>query len=346
MLSRPSLEQELTPRISVVMGVYDAEAFLEETLASVYAQSLHDWELIVVNDASVDNTAGILEKWAANDDRIRVITLSENKGLTHALIVACQAARGEYLARQDSGDLSLPHRLQRQASYLDQNPQVIAVGPGVRRIGPLGENLGDQVRNISPERLTRQFLETGKSIVHSGAMIRRTIFETAGGYRTQFRVAQDIDLWYRLTTLGMLAEIPEVLFCVRIDAMGITARSNAKQHALAAIARSSFQALQDGKSDAALMQEAARISDERKPGKVGKILLRKQEGEGNYFLGSELFRSRNANCRRYFLRSFVLRTHVCLSIGKYFLSLFTCGSIACTRQETDTTFPIQQESLL
>ncbi len=224
------------PRVSVVMGVYNGEKSLSKTIDSIVSQNMNDWEFVIVDDASTDSTAKILNEYAARDSRIRVFREPQNRGLTHALIRGCREARGAYIARQDNGDYSLQNRLLKQCDYLDKHLEVVAVGVGIRKVGPCGEYLGDSVRDLPPAEVTREFVVHGRAIVHAAAMIRSSSLTMIGSYRPQFRVAQDTDLWLRLIDLGPIAELPDVLSCITIDLRGISATSRSKQQRLAEIA--------------------------------------------------------------------------------------------------------------
>ncbi len=312
------------PRVSVVMGVYNGEDTLHATIESIRSQTFADWEFVIVDDASTDSSANILQTYAERDSRIRVLRQPENTGLTSALIVGCNAARGTYIARQDVGDTSLPGRFASQITFLEQNSNVVAVSSGIRKVGPVGELLGDTTRSLSPSEVTRVFLETGKAIVHAAAMVRRSSFEAAGGYRREFRVAQDIDLWLRLSETGLIAELSEVLCCISVDLRGISATSNGQQHRLAAIARACHNARTSGCDEWPLLKEAENISGEKigvrdMPGRFDC-----HEGKANYFLGSELLIQRNPKCREYFTQSIRCRNQVLRSAAKFLFSYFTC----------------------
>ena len=113
-------------KVSIVMGVYNDEVNLEKTINSILSQTYTDWELLVVNDGSTDNTPFLLNKLARNDERVKIIQQS-NMGLTKALIRGCEEAIGEFIARQDSGDISFPTRLEEQVKVLEQDPSVSLV---------------------------------------------------------------------------------------------------------------------------------------------------------------------------------------------------------------------------
>ena len=114
------------PEVSVVMGVYNGGDSLSRTLESVLSQQGVDLEFIVVNDGSTDNTLSILNDYSEKDNRLRVLD-QENSGLTRSLIRGCAEARGEFIARQDAGDISLPGRLRKQLDLIQKNPDVVLV---------------------------------------------------------------------------------------------------------------------------------------------------------------------------------------------------------------------------
>ena len=122
-------------KVSIVMGVYNDEVNLEKTINSILSQTYTDWELLVVNDGSTDNTPFLLNKLARNDERVKIIQQS-NMGLTKALIRGCEEAIGEFIARQDSGDISFPTRLEEQVKVLEQDPSVSLVSSFTKFVAP------------------------------------------------------------------------------------------------------------------------------------------------------------------------------------------------------------------
>ena len=126
--------------VSVVMSVYNGASTLPATMDSILSQEDVELEFIVVNDGSTDGTGEILEAYARRDSRVRVIH-QENTGLTRALIRGCAAASGEFIARQDAGDVSRAGRLATQANVLRTNPNVVMTSCGTQFVGPGGEFL-------------------------------------------------------------------------------------------------------------------------------------------------------------------------------------------------------------
>lgn len=310
------------------MGVYNGQKTIRATLESIISQTMKDWEFLIVDDASTDHTPEILAEYCHLDPRLRVLRKTTNGGLTKALIHGCAEARGTFIARQDVGDISFPTRLEKQVDFLKRNSEVIAVGCGIRRIGPQGEFLGDTIRSLSPSEVTDTFLKSGKAIVHAASMLRRSSYQAVGGYRSEFRVAQDIDLWYRLSEVGLLAELPDTLATISIDLQGISASSNSAQHSLAAIARACYEARKLAQSETDLLNQATQFSQAKStaplPGKIRRVQL----GESNYFLGSELYSRRNAACRSYLWDSICLRHRIIKALVKYVTSHFLCRNQA------------------
>src|SRR5262249_35406589 len=136
----PPQGMKTNPEVSVVMSVYNGASHLAATLDSIFSQKGLEFEFIVVNDGSSDKSGQILNDYAERDSRLRIIH-QENSGLTRALIRGCDAARGEFIARQDVGDVSLPSRLKSQVDLLRQHQDCVLVSCWTDMIGPQGEFL-------------------------------------------------------------------------------------------------------------------------------------------------------------------------------------------------------------
>jgi glycosyltransferase involved in cell wall biosynthesis len=202
------------PNVSVVMGVHNGGDLLAKAVDSILTQEGAALELIVVDDGSTDQTAAILDDYARRDARMHVIH-QENTGLTRALIRGCAAARGQFIARQDADDISLPGRLARQAAFLGEHPEAVMTACGVRRVGPQGEAMGDGF--LDGEELHQGLGKLTLAEItgpphHGSSMFRRAAYETVGGYRAAFRVSQDLDLWLRLAEAGKCLAIPDILY--------------------------------------------------------------------------------------------------------------------------------------
>jgi glycosyltransferase involved in cell wall biosynthesis len=288
------------PLVSVVMGVYNGAASLEATLASVLRQQDCDFEFIVVDDGSTDATGRLLDECAARDARLKVIHQA-NTGLTRALVAGCAAARGEFIARQDCGDLSLPGRIERQAALLRSRSDAVLVGGAVRFTGPAGEPLfvtsrpGEQLE----EGLSQLALGRLVGPPHHGAtMFRRDAYERAGGYRPFFAVAQDIDLWLRLRELGRCIGETDVAYEARMEAGSISARRRDEQVRMAGIAIECARLRAGGKDDRAFLETQAPAPPVRR-----RRNEMRERAQFLYFVGSCLRASDPRAARDYFKAS-------------------------------------------
>jgi len=274
-------------KISAVMGVFNGAAGLPGTLDSILAQTEGDFELIVVDDGSCDETPEILRRYAAADDRIRVIT-QPNGGLTRALIAGCEAARGDFIARHDNGDRSQPDRFARQLAAFTGD--VVVVSCGVRFVGPDSELLYDvAAAGDVNESLLHDPVERIRGLPHHGtAMFRRDAYLAAGGYREEFRYAQDLDLWIRMAGRGRIVVLPEILYEARFETNAISATRRGDQVALARISI----ALRDG-ADPSLLEKARGI------GRSTRTRRRGDDAAALYFVASCLRRNGNPSYERY-----------------------------------------------
>jgi glycosyltransferase involved in cell wall biosynthesis len=207
-----------TPRLSVLLPVRDGARFLREALASVLAQTLRDFELLVVDDGSTDETPAILA--AVGDERLRVVR-QERLGLVPALNRAIAEARAPLLARMDADDVALPERLERQAAYLDARPPAALVAPGVQAIDEDGRP-GATVVLLDDDAALRRRLLLRNPFTHGSVVVRAQAVARVGGYRAEYGANEDYDLWRRLARDGELGAIPEILYHYREHAGAVT----------------------------------------------------------------------------------------------------------------------------
>ncbi|MGB1657216.1 MAG: glycosyltransferase [Longimicrobiales bacterium] len=204
-----------SPAVSVLMPVRDGGAHLYEAMDSLVAQTFGDFEVIVVNDGSVDGTAAELERWTSRDDRIRVLT-SKPVGIVRALETARGEARGRFLARMDADDIADPRRLALQYDFLDAHPRVSGCGCGVRYFPE--EHVRDGARRYeawingirSPSGVNRA-IWVECPIAHPTFFLRSEAVAEVGGYQDH-GWPEDYDLILRMHAAGHdLANVPEIL---------------------------------------------------------------------------------------------------------------------------------------
>ena len=207
------------PRVSVLMTVHNAASYLRTAVDSIQDQSFADWELVVVDDGSTDESPRILAEY--DDPRVRVIYLPRNIGRTPALRHAFGLARGEYFAVLDADDVAHWERLFKQVAYLDAHPNTVLLGTWARFV----DDRGDTLRHWRPPtdaRALHHSLGWANPIAHSTSMYRARIAAEVGGYPADLPYAQDCGLWLRLAQRGDLAILDEELCDQRIVATSMT----------------------------------------------------------------------------------------------------------------------------
>lgn len=201
-----------TPKVSVLMTVYNNERFLKEAMGSICSQTWNDFEFIIVNDASTDASRNVLGTYP--DTRIRIIDNEKRLGLTASLNRGMIHCKGEYIARMDADDISLPHRLERQVAYLDNHPDVGVVGTFIKSMNAAGTITGEW-KSASEDVQLRWHLLFRNIIAHPSALIRKSLLTQVNGYDESFTYAQDYALWTTLARLCKLHVIPEYLLLWR-----------------------------------------------------------------------------------------------------------------------------------
>jgi glycosyltransferase involved in cell wall biosynthesis len=207
-------------RVSVVMAVYNAAKYLRESVDSILSQTFRDLELIVVNDASTDASAEILQ--AFDDPRIRVITHATNQGAAASRNDALAAARGDFVAIMDADDISAPSRLEVQVSFLDSHPDVALVGCAVY------DNIDDQGSTLHTSHLPEDNDAIQRTLVerwcflHPSIMFRKEVYEQVGGYRNEFEPAEDHDFILRVLDRHKAHNLPVKLVRYRINPKGLS----------------------------------------------------------------------------------------------------------------------------
>lgn len=202
------------PTISVLMPVYNSDRYVDRAICSVLAQSWSDFEFLIVDDGSHDRSREVIERHAQSDRRIRVLG-GAHRGITHALNLALESARGELLARMDADDICFPHRFAQQHAFLVQHSGVVAVGCYLQTIDEDGDPIATMKWPLDHASIARGLLCGKGGIPHPAAMMRRSSVLQVGGYRSEFRFAQDKDLWLRLMDIGELANLAQPLLQYR-----------------------------------------------------------------------------------------------------------------------------------
>lgn len=208
----------MKPIITVIMSVYNADEYLEYTIASIMNQTFKDFEAIIINDASNDNTKLILSK--IKDPRFIIINNTVNKGLTVNLNTAINMARGEYIIRIDSDDICLEERFQKQLDYLRNHPKVDVLGTNAYLIDMHNSIVGvtDEETDLRRIKTKTMFLNP---FIHPTIMAKTDVLKNYF-YNESYRTCQDFELWTRIQKKCCFANMCTPLIFYRLNAKGAT----------------------------------------------------------------------------------------------------------------------------
>jgi glycosyltransferase involved in cell wall biosynthesis len=202
------------PLITVLMAVYNGERWLHDSINSILDQTYTNFEFIIINDGSTDNSPQIINKFAFNDSRITIYN-KKNSGLTDSLNFGIQKAKGKWIARIDADDISSPCRLKKQLERTFLDDDIVLVGSGLIIIDENGER-GKAHTYSAKSSILKQKISKGLPFFpHSSAFFKLNIAVELGGYRSQFIRSQDQDLWLRLAQVGEIGCIKEPLVLLR-----------------------------------------------------------------------------------------------------------------------------------
>lgn len=200
----------ITPKITVLLPVYNCEMYVREAVDSILNQSYTDFEFLIIDDASTDATVAIVKSYA--DSRIQLIEKPINSGYTNSLNYGLKIAKGKYIARMDGDDISYPERFAKQIAYLEANPEVVVCGTTYKIVG-------NDKRITIPENHEdiKIGLLWGNCIMHPSVMIRKKILDDYSiQYDATKEPAEDYHMWVRLLSLGKLHNLQEVLLEYRL----------------------------------------------------------------------------------------------------------------------------------
>jgi len=255
------------PKVSVVMSVYNGERYLREAVESILNQTFTDFEFIIIDDGSTDSTWQILTAYAMRDPRIVLIRNEKNVGLTKSLNKGLALARGEYIARQDADDVSLPQRLERQVAFLDNHAEFALVGCRPLLIDKAGNT--SSIKQVPTDwNVLRAALLIENVLCHGSVVLRRVCLETVGFYREFFRAAQDYDLWLRIIEQYPVANLAEPLYRLREHPGSVNRVRWAEQVAFAQLALELAEQRKSAGVDMLGLRLAARLTEKNAHGSM------------------------------------------------------------------------------
>lgn len=209
--------------LSVIMSVFNDSEYVKASVESILNQSFGDFELIITDDASTDNTVDIIR--SIGDERIVLICNEENRGLTKNLNSMLKIVRGEYIARMDGDDISHPMRFERQLEYLKSHPGACLVGCDSKNIG--ASSLVWRLKADSEELRCR--LLARPIFAHPSFMIRKSLIDEGFFYNEEFKTAQDYEFCSRVSMTHEMGRVPEILLDYRVHSKQISGTSSKGQ---------------------------------------------------------------------------------------------------------------------
>jgi hypothetical protein len=216
-----------SPLVSVVMIVCNVERFLAEAIESILGQTFREFEFIVVDYGSVDNSQAIVSSYAAEDGRLKLHKIAHCT-LGEARNVGCLLARGRYIAIMDADDVSVPDRLTREVKFMEEHPHVALLGGATEWINVEGKSLGFDEFPTEDHEIKSE-LAVRCPFCQSAVMIRSHAFRLVGGYRAAFALAEDYDLWLRIAERFHVANLKETVLKYRIHPYQVSLQKRRQQ---------------------------------------------------------------------------------------------------------------------
>jgi glycosyltransferase involved in cell wall biosynthesis len=212
---RKSRLNNKSPQLSVLMPVYNGEAYLVAAVESILQQSYDNFDFIIINDGSTDKSLEILQKFSKNDKRIKLIS-RENKGLVHTLNEGLALIHTPFIARMDADDIALPMRFEKQMQYLNDNNDCLLLGTRVIIIDADGDEICEMGDYFSHSEIDQGLLESkGQLIYHPSVIFRKAVVDQLGGYSYLYPHVEDLDLFLKISELGRIENLREPLLKYR-----------------------------------------------------------------------------------------------------------------------------------
>lgn len=210
-----------SPKISVVMPVYNTKKYLRQAIESILNQTFRDFEFIIVDDCSTDSSPEIIEEYAKKDKRIRALYNSQNLKVARARNRGIEAATGRYVAQMDSDDISLPNRLKKQFKFMEGHPEVAVSSGTVELIDQAGKAIGRVKYYLTDEEVRRHIFRLCPCS-QSLCIMRRKAFNDIEGYDPDWVPTEDTELFLRLGRIGQFANLSDVMLQYRVHPDSLT----------------------------------------------------------------------------------------------------------------------------
>lgn len=202
-------------KVSVIMACHNSSAYLDEAVSSVLSQSLDDFELILINDCSTDNTLDIAMSYQAQDGRISVISLPMNSGPAAARNAGIRAAKGEWLGILDSDDVAMPTRFEEQMRLANSDKSLVMIGSSSISMDAKGYVIKGHKYPTRHRDLVKRLAFMRAFPPHSSLMYKKDSLIQLSYFNQRYISSEDYDLWLRLSEIGKVASIDKPLVKIR-----------------------------------------------------------------------------------------------------------------------------------
>lgn len=202
------------PLVSVLVPAYNAELYISEAIESILNQTFKDFELIILNDCSTDNTKKIIEKYAKKDSRILLINNEENLRIAKTLNKGLKIAKGKYIVRMDADDWSYPHRIEKQVKLMEDNPEIV-LSSGNMEICDSEMNIKNKSNFPTSDEKIKKVLLQYNPMVHPAMIFKKDTALEIGGYDEEVK-SEDYMFTIDMSSKGLLANHPDILIKYRI----------------------------------------------------------------------------------------------------------------------------------
>ena len=218
---------ELDNKISVILPVYNSQEFLSQSINSILNQTYKNFELIIIDDGSTDNSKEICEYFSKKDNRVIFID-NDHQGLTKSLNKGLEIAKGKFIARQDADDVSLPERFEKQINWFLKDEGRVLCGTNCKILNEDNSYKNNKSLKFTNSGIIKK-LKYSNCFVHSSTMFLRNSSQNLGNYDENLEYAQDYDLWWKLTTLGEVGNLNEKLLILRNRKNSISVKNKNNQ---------------------------------------------------------------------------------------------------------------------
>ena len=225
-------------KVSIIMPVYNCEKYVGEAIESVLAQSFKDFEFIIIDDGSDDNTSQIIEEYDKTDNRIRILRNEQNLGVVKSLNIGLRQSVGEYIARIDADDIWLPEKLEKQIIYLEKNGDI-----GMLATSKLNIDADGKIRERDKYPETYSYKDIRDNILkrnlfcHSSVIFSNNVLKKVGYYDETFINSEDYEYWMRVISATKVEMLEEPLVYYRISTDAISYRRLKQQRYYAMLAK-------------------------------------------------------------------------------------------------------------